>query len=383
MLLDVRTLLFAMAAVTLCNAVILTLAWRYAKSLRIIIGYWSCSQLLISASVALMALRNAIPDFFSIVVATVCIVGSQVAIQEGIAHYLDKPGCLRKPALLVWGIATACSVFLTYIAPSVNLRIVAYSLATVLLCLLGVRLMRSRDTGGDAPRRFLIVLFVLYAGLMSLRAAVALVQDQYAGLLSTSAAQEWIALGILCFCTSLSLCLFWMVAHQLGLDVQKQALTDSLTGVANRRALDNMIMKLQANATPVGIGFLLIDIDGFKAINDRFGHQAGDAYLVRFAQVLAQNLRADDAVFRYAGDEFVVLAQNCEAPSVMNAAERLRNQIAELTVTWHGQQLRSTVSIGVVLPRGAACVSDDLLHLAEEALYRAKRAGGNGIAVAD
>ena len=379
--LDIKTLFIATSVVIFVNALILLLAWRSAKSLRAPIGYWSIAFVLAGTSMVLMAFRNVMPDFFSIVVATACVVGSQVVSQEGIAQFMGKPGYLKKPALTIWGISVASSLFFTYINPSVNTRIVGYSISAALLALIGIKTLRMRDTGEDAPRGFTTLLFIMFMCLMIFRITIAVTQAEYADLLKAGLMQEWIALGILCFCTSLSLCFFWLISHQLGLNIQKQALTDSLTGLSNRRAMDNMIEKLLPVTLKATIGFLLIDIDDFKEVNDKFGHQAGDAFLVRFGQEINTHLRMGDSLYRYAGDEFVVLVQNCDENNAMHTAERLRQTIENMTVDWCGHTLQSTVSIGIALCGEIIRNYDECMRVADKALYLAKGEGGNCVKI--
>ena len=376
MYLDFRTLFIATAAITLVNAIIFTLAWRNAKSLRTIIGYWGLSHVLSGTSMVLLALRGVISDFFSIIIAGACILGSQIATQEGIAQYMEKPGYLRRAAWTVWGLMITSFLFMTYFSSSINNRIVVYSVSAALLALLSMKILRVSGDDENAPRRFMMTLLALFTGLMIFRAIFTMIQGQQTDLMNSGFVHEWITLGMLCFCTGMSLCLFWLISHRLGLDVQRQALTDTLTGIANRRAMDNRIGALMS-LTAECIGFLLIDIDDFKEINDQFGHQAGDRFLIRFSQEISDAVRTSDFVFRYAGDEFVVVVQNCDEVSLMNTAERLRQKIEELTVSWQGHSLRSTISIGLALSNEAVRNGEELMRIADEALYRAKNSGGN------
>ena len=376
MYLDFRTLFIATAAITLVNAIIFTLAWRNAKSLRAIIGYWGLSHVLSGTSMVLLALRGVISDFFSIIIAGACILGSQIATQEGIAQYMEKPGYLRRAAWTVWGLMITSFLFMTYFSSSINNRIVVYSVSAALLALLSMKILRVSGDDENAPRRFMMTLLALFTGLMIFRAIFTMIQGQQTDLMNQGFVHEWITLGMLCFCTGMSLCLFWLISHRLGLDVQRQALTDTLTGIANRRAMDNRIGALMS-LTAECIGFLLIDIDDFKEINDQFGHQAGDRFLIRFSQEISDAVRTSDFVFRYAGDEFVVVVQNCDEVSLVNTADRLRQKIEELTVSWQGHSLRSTISIGLALSNEAVRNGEELMRIADEALYRAKNSGGN------
>lgn len=160
-----------------------------------------------------------------------------------------------------------------------------------------------------------------------------------------------------------------------------QATHDALTGIFNRRAiLDQLARELartlrQGGSLSVG----MCDIDHFKEINDRFGHQAGDEVLVAFARCLQANLREYDYVGRYGGEEFLVVATGSSGQSDDGLYERLRRQVAALGINAGGTGgISVTVSIGTA-PGEAASTVDALLAAADAALYRAKAAGRNRV----
>ena len=163
---------------------------------------------------------------------------------------------------------------------------------------------------------------------------------------------------------------------------ERAATVDGLTGLRNRRWLNDAFAR-QLTRTVRGdqpASCLMIDIDRFKELNDRFGHQVGDAVLCRVAQVLARNLRPPDLLARYGGEEFTVLLPKTDAEEAEVIAERLRSAVAA-PGEFHpdGSPLPdTTVSIGVA----TAHLSDSLpalLSLADEALYRAKDLGRNRV----
>jgi diguanylate cyclase (GGDEF)-like protein len=377
--LDIRTIFVTVSVIVLGNAFISTLAWRYARSLRSIIGYWSLGQVLVGIGTVMVALRTVIPDVFSILLANACILGGQVATQEGFARYMGKEGTYRKVNLIVLTIMVLAFVYFTYVNPSVSHRIVVYSLAAFLISLGSMITLRTNDTEEDAPRYFLIALLAFHLCLMVFRAFSAISQGEYAEFLNSGAWQAWGMIAALSFYASLAISFFWLIAHRLGLDTQKLAFTDSLTGLSNRRAMDHLLEKLLPVLLERNIGFLLMDVDDFKGINDKFGHQAGDSYLVHLGRKISENLRSGDRVFRYAGDEFVVLTRDGDESSALHTAERLRQRIEELAVPWQGKELRSTVSIGLTLSNTHVRISDDLMRVADKALYRAKAEGGNRV----
>lgn len=167
---------------------------------------------------------------------------------------------------------------------------------------------------------------------------------------------------------------------------QKLARLDMLTGVPNRRALMDGLERMFAQAArdrrPVAL--LMVDIDHFKRVNDTHGHLAGDAVLAAVAACLHQGLRAQDAMGRYGGEEFLVALPGTDAAGAVRLAEHLRQRVEKMVVPWAGQEVRVTISIGVhaQVPEGAA-MADGMIETADQAMYAAKRAGRNRVEVQD
>lgn len=161
--------------------------------------------------------------------------------------------------------------------------------------------------------------------------------------------------------------------------IEHNALHDSLTGLPNRRYLDDMLKRHAASgyAGSGSIALLHIDLDRFKQINDTLGHAAGDAMLIHASAVLRANCRDNDFVARVGGDEFVVLTTASDGDIYLGTlAERIVKQM-HAPVTYEGHQCRFGVSIGIAAERGSAIDSKRLLINADIALYRAKARGRN------
>jgi diguanylate cyclase (GGDEF)-like protein len=159
-------------------------------------------------------------------------------------------------------------------------------------------------------------------------------------------------------------------------------LTDSLTGLANRRAAEERL-KTASGLARVGIGplsLVLADLDTFAEINDRWGYAIGDQLLQGFAGLLHESCRAGDAVARYEGESFLMLLSGTRLDAAWYVAERVRRRTAALAASL-GDEPRLTASFGVVEHRSGE-TAGDLLARAETALARAKRAGRNRCEVA-
>lgn len=161
--------------------------------------------------------------------------------------------------------------------------------------------------------------------------------------------------------------------------ITQQALQDPLTGLPNRRALDERLRTLasSADAQPLAVG--LVDLDGFKGVNDKQSHAEGDNVLRVVASTLRDALRGDDVVARYGGDEFVVLLPGAPASAAKMALGRAVNSVAHLP---HHLSHGVTLSIGLVSLRPQER-AEQVLARADAAMYQAKRGGGNQVASAN
>jgi diguanylate cyclase (GGDEF)-like protein len=162
------------------------------------------------------------------------------------------------------------------------------------------------------------------------------------------------------------------------------AMTDPLTGLLNRRAFledaETLLQQQISRDRPIGV--LLIDLDHFKSINDRFGHAAGDKVLQIFAKTTQANLRQNDLVGRIGGEEFTVVLADASIDNAYLVADRLRNAFEVAAAVVDGQALHATASIGVSVIIDPSQDLAKLITLADQALYLAKARGRNRVEVA-
>lgn len=254
------------------------------------------------------------------------------------------------------------------------------SLRGLLTVATGIALLRHADATIRAAARFTAAFHFLWALMLLLRIAwwwthpsadTSHDPTSHFGLLSRMVLTSIITPGFL-----------WMLTRQMNAELIRHASQDSLTGVANRRVMwaRGEAATHDARARNAPIAVLMIDVDNFKAINDRLGHTVGDQVLIAIADTLARQIRGPDFLARVGGEEFMVLIPHGDESAVRDIAERLRRVIERQEIAAASSAaLRCTVSIGYCISAQAQSEWQKLVVIADQALYAAKRGGRNRV----
>jgi diguanylate cyclase (GGDEF)-like protein len=166
--------------------------------------------------------------------------------------------------------------------------------------------------------------------------------------------------------------------------LQAQSIRDPLTNLYNRRYLDETLVRELHRTSRDGspVSFLMIDVDRFKTFNDTYGHDAGDVALRELAVILRENVRGDDVVCRFGGEELAIVMAGVDTDEALRRAEHLRTAIRDAEFDWHGQPLGTiTASFGVATAPTHANTKDGLIKAADSALYQAKAQGRDRVAL--
>ncbi len=173
-------------------------------------------------------------------------------------------------------------------------------------------------------------------------------------------------------------------SKHLAAELEEMATKDQLTGLFNRRYLESTLDQMVAGVRRRGtnLGVLMCDLDFFKQVNDKYGHDAGDAVLTQLAQVLLNTVRDSDWVIRFGGEEFIIMLMDCEKGKASDIAENIRNAVENYKFQAAGQVIQKTTSIGVTeFPASESQGIWEAIKFADVALYNAKENGRNRVEV--
>lgn len=260
------------------------------------------------------------------------------------------------------------------------------AIMTVVLVFVLFRIIRVSFLPGSgiAPSISRLIAFIclVYTGSIVYRAADWFLFPSHHGLLTPSIAN--IQFSIVSTLLEITFTAIFLVLNSQRLmkeliSLQKRleelASTDPLTGLLNRRVIFEFgeVEFERARRYQHGLSIILFDLDHFKQINDTFGHAAGDTVLKAVADACLEDVRQSEILGRLGGDEFVIILPETEIGGANVTAERLRQKIKSITLTYAETEIQTTISIGVAELSDRETKFDDLLHTADLALYREKK----------
>jgi diguanylate cyclase (GGDEF)-like protein len=357
------------------------IAARLMPSSRTPALHWAACGLLTALSLSVFVVAGRQHDELLRLAGNVCVVLALVALQRGVWSFYGVP-----PRWAWHGTVLALAVAVSWLGMADGHR--AWRMGMLSWLMAGLCLSSAWDllalAGGRRQRRFgLAVAAPLAFGglaftLRGLKAALAPegpVADPAADTLGNFIG----AFVYLTITLTFQLTLLALVISRLVAELRSSSRRDGLTGVMNRRALDDALSDEEHRARRLQAPFavLMVDADHFKSVNDRFGHATGDRALQHLATLMGAQMRDIDRLGRYGGEEFVVLLPGTTLEQAQVVAERLRERVEAVPLMWQEAPLALTVSIGIAAWRGPEDALEPLLARADAALYAAKRAGRN------
>jgi diguanylate cyclase (GGDEF)-like protein len=371
---DIPTLFVLVAMICFVLGAVFFSAWYRDRGDRLALRA-SAGPVAIAIGVALLLMRGAVPDWLSIIVANsllmtgIGLIWSAIRVLEG----RSAPAAGTLAGTIVWLVACGVPAFFAAVEWRIALLssiAAGYSLAA------GFEFWRGRTETLHA-RMPMVALCFAHAAVVFVRALAILIVPLAGGPLDGNWLQNLFMMEAPLFLIAAAFLGVSMVRERAERDLRRTAEIDELTDVANRRAFlaKSRLLMDEAGKKDQSVVLLLFDLDHFKAINDRFGHAAGDRTLRRFAEIGSAAIRATDLFGRIGGEEFAALLPGCDAVTAQRIADRIRGEISSKAIVHGGIQVPATVSVGVASMVGRGADLEALMARADEALYQSKRAG--------
>jgi diguanylate cyclase (GGDEF)-like protein len=349
--------------------------------------FWTGSAFFAAAGAALALVRFVSDSLLTLISGGTFLVFASCLAAMGIKRFYDRPVTWRGTALIT-GLTLAGLTFFSFGYSSPAMRIFIYSLASVLPFVLTLKLLLSQQDGRKNPgARLSGIVAILIIAIYAFRVVGFLLHlgGNFA-VANPNMVQSVLTVALMFLSMALNFGFLLMAIDRLRNEVADLALLDDLTGVANRRHLLQRLAEECARSERSSDPFalLVIDLDGFKAINDTHGHAAGDACLQHFTLMAQTRLRPGDMLARTGGDEFCVVLPASTLREGAMIARRILDVCRQDAAQCVGADIPISVSIGVAQwTREMGAFPDRLIAAADHALYGAKKDGRNCHAVYD
>lgn len=348
---------------------------------------WRIGTLLIAGGCLVILTQRQLPIWFSLTVTNGFILLGLTGYWHALRQFY---GLRHRPAIwLPTVIGTLSVLWFTSVQVNFGARIIAITLCwLVLFSGCAITLIGTRHRDSALSRRTLAGIFSFAALFSVVRLSVLLLPTDQP-ITSVIDGSAWInvatpiVVGILPVVGTTAF--LFMCTERLRRQLEHAASTDYLTGLANRRTLaaagEARFLAARENGQPLAVA--IIDIDHFKSVNDRHGHETGDLALKHVATTLARHCRADELPGRQGGEEFVVVFDERDGENALRFGERLRSAVESTPFEHHGQTLAVTISLGIARLQQGDGHFDQLLGRADAALYTAKAKGRNRVEMAN
>jgi diguanylate cyclase (GGDEF)-like protein len=382
MKLDVNTLFMVTIYVEVILGLLLLFAWAQNTAIHGVC-WWGFAHLIRAASVVLFGTYGSAPDLISIDIANVLLFTSFAVTWTGARVFDGRP---VEPVYLVTGAMLWLLLCrLPVLTEAIQTRaLIASGIVTAYTWLTAYEFWRGRNEQLVSRWPAIFLLFA-HGALFLLRTPLALLLPWAPdNNLFGSVWLTVLSFEALLFTISIAFILLAMAKERTELRHRTAALVDPLTGIANRRSFlqDAMQLAKRHSGKPLPTAVLLIDLDHFKSINDRFGHALGDRVLEIFSDAARKSVRSTDLLGRLGGEEFAAVLHDTSRDKAMAVAERIRESFAHAAQDVDGRPVGATLSIGLAYCEEAALDVPELLAQSDQALYFAKEHGRNRVEVA-
>lgn len=377
---DLRTIIFMSMLLTFMLSMMLAITRAHHKGVRGP-GYWSVGNLVVGLGMILVLIQ--LDATRALFLPGVAMIGAGLSLYiNGIQAFVGKAPDHRIPAV-IFILLAAVDVYFMLVKHDIRTTVIIDALVFAVIYLACARLTFSPDEGvlGNlywiASSLFMMLALLMIGRAVSASSVDITVFDSFATW-PVNAYTFMLGAVSQFFISSLFVL---MLGYQLNQNLESIATIDGLTGILNRRGLEDAANKMQGVCKRINLSMavLLIDIDHFKKVNDQFGHLSGDDVLKHLAATISNILRTGDVAGRYGGEEFCVFLPNTNENDASVLAERIRAGIEATPFKDYDLIINITVSIGVADSVRAGYEFKGLVAAADGAMYAAKNSGRNRV----
>ena len=384
--LDLRTAVLYGAMVTLLTGALLLWSWKSLPgSVRPSLRWWLAGMLLHPCGLALLSMHDQLPRALGTPLANTIEALALACMAIALRIFYGLPERRAWHGVVIAAVAMA-SLWLADVAPDLQWRLMANSAAQAILLGSSARaIFRPNGPSGAVPK-LTGALFVLAALAMVARVSHEALWPMTGAELMKASLINIACLGVLVMLPVLATVGFLLMCTERSQEeLERTARLDYLTGIFNRRAIEDLASRAISASRRHGIplAIMIVDVDHFKRINDEYGHDAGDQALIETVRRMRHIMRSEDLVGRLGGEEFVAVMPDIDLGSAHAAAERLRRSFSDFPMTISGNarpvEVTLTVSVGVASLEPHDLLFSHLLRRADRAMYAAKAAGRNTV----
>ena len=377
---DLKTIIFMSMLLTFMLSMLLAITRTHHKEVHGP-GYWAVGNLVIGLGMVLVLIQLDAPKV--IFLPSMALIGAGLSLYiNGIQAFIGRKPDHRIP-IIVFGLLALIDAYFMLIRHDMLLAIVLSAFIFSAIYFYSARLTFSRDEGVVGN------LFWIVSSLYLLMALLMLGRAVYASQASAEIFESFATWPINAYTFMLgavsqffiSSLFVLMLSYKLNQSLESIATIDGLTSILNRRGLEDAALKMQDMCKRINLSMtvILIDIDHFKKVNDKYGHLTGDDVLRHIAKVVAGILRSSDVFGRYGGEEFCAFLPNTTEGDAIGLAERIRAGVEASPLKLDRGPIKTTISIGVADSVRAGYDFKGLIAAADGALYSAKNGGRNQV----
>ena len=384
---DAQTIFTTASVMVLANGAILTAMGReLPASLRAAAIHWCLGTLLIAFGCIVFAFGGPMPRPLMLSAANAAFAFGLTVYWIAIRLFLRLE--IKARFFLPAVVASGAVVWFSAVMPSFSVRMLVVSVVWAGLMLMCVRDLVDPSRGNSSLARSILGAMFAVVGLYSVARCGFYLFAAPPEDFAVEAGGHWLNVLSALLMTLLPVvgttAFLLMCSDRLRRGLERAAATDYLTGLPNRRSLAKTGAGafLDARASGVEFAVAVFDVDKFKAINDGYGHDAGDRALIHVANRLSGQLRPTDIIARTGGEEFVVLLRKLVPGDALAMAERMRAAVERSDFSVDGREVRLTISAGLAVSNAGDADYDSVLRRADDALYRAKENGRNRVEIA-